>query len=55
VRKEMTEKVNDKDIQRMYHDLAWMWPIISPLEDYVKEAEIFADAIKDHSKITVNT
>jgi SAM-dependent methyltransferase len=53
--KEMTEKENGKDIQRMYYDLAWTWPIISPPEDYVEEAEIIADRIKNYSKIPVKT
>lgn len=51
----MTEKGSYKDIQRMYNDLAWTWPIISPPEEYVEEAEIIADAIKKYSKITART
>lgn len=51
----MTEKDNDKDIQRMYHDLAWTWPIISPPEDYVEETEIMAEAIRKYSMIPSRT
>jgi SAM-dependent methyltransferase len=29
----------ENDTRRMYGDLAWAWPIISPPEDYVEEAE----------------
>ncbi len=40
-----------KDARRMYGDLAWLWPIISPPENYVGEAELFAKLIRRHSKI----
>ena len=40
---------------RMYEDLAWTWPIISPPEEYEEEAEQFIKAILDHSKIEVKT
>jgi SAM-dependent methyltransferase len=39
----------------MYGDLAWLWPIISPPEDYVEETELFSKTIKEHSKIEVKT
>ena len=26
------------DERRLYHDLAWTWPIVSPPERYVREA-----------------
>ena len=44
-----------KDNERMYTDLAWAWPIISPPEDYTGEAERFRSAIVKRSKIPVNT
>ncbi len=40
-----------EDGPRLYTDLTWLWPIISPPEDYVEEAEIFAAVIREHSKI----
>ncbi len=44
-----------RDQRRMYNDLAWTWPIISPPEDYVEESEIFSDIIKRHSRIPPRT
>ncbi|UCE38062.1 MAG: class I SAM-dependent methyltransferase [Thermoplasmata archaeon] len=46
---------NEKDEQRLYHDLAWVWPIISPPEDYIEEAELIAKSILKASKIPVKT
>jgi SAM-dependent methyltransferase len=40
---------------RMYKDLAWTWPIISPPEDYVEEAEHFRKTILEHTTIPVKT
>lgn len=31
---------------RLYHDLSWLWPIISPPEDYVDESERFTQLIR---------
>lgn len=45
----------EKDIRRLYDDLAWMWPIISPPEDYVEETELFSKTIKGHSRIEAKT
>lgn len=39
--------------QRLYHDLAWVWPIISPPEHYVEETEYFCSVIRQHSRIEV--
>ncbi len=44
-----------KDERRLYGDLAWTWPIISPLEDYIEETELFSKLIKEHSTIEVKT
>jgi len=41
------------DKRRMYSDLAWTWPIISPPEDYIAEAEAAARLIKAHARIPV--
>lgn len=46
---------SENDKRRLYGDLAWLWPIISPSEDYVEETEFFSKTIKRHSKIEVKT
>jgi SAM-dependent methyltransferase len=46
---------NTKDARRLFHDLSWIWPIMSPPEDYVEETEFFSRVIKEHSKIEVKT
>lgn len=40
---------------RLYGDLAWLWPIISPPQDYVEETSYFAELIRAHSRPTVRT
>ena len=49
------KRASGKDYRRLYSDLAWMWPIISPAEDYVEETEFLAKLIKENSKIEVET
>lgn len=44
-----------KDDRRLYSDLAWTWSIISPVEDYIEETELFSKLIREHSKIEVKT
>ena len=44
-----------KDVRRLYGDLAWTWPIISPVKDYIEETELFSKLIREHSKIEVKT
>ena len=44
-----------KDARRLYHDLSWIWPIISPPEDYIEESEFFCRIIKEESKIAVRS
>lgn len=38
------------DQRRLYGDLAWTWPIISPPEHYVDESETFAGLIRAHGR-----
>lgn len=45
----------DKVQQRLYDDLAWVWPIISPHEDYVEEVEQFVRAIQQYAHIPVES
>jgi len=47
--------LSGKDERRLYSDLAWIWPIISPVEDYIEETELFSKLIREHSKIEVKT
>ena len=39
--------------RRMYEDLAWAWPIISPPDDYVEESDFFARLINEQAQIPV--
>ncbi len=43
------------DQRRLYDDLAWTWPIISPPEDYVEEGQEFWRTIQKHSRIEAKT
>jgi SAM-dependent methyltransferase len=33
---------------RLYNDLAWLWPVLSPPADYAAEAGVILDLIHDH-------
>jgi SAM-dependent methyltransferase len=46
---------SSKDQRRLYGDLAWTWPLISPKEDYVPESEEVCELIRKHSKIEAKT
>lgn len=48
------ERFSPADKRRMYGDLAWAWPIISPPEDYVTESEEYIRLIKKYARIPVN-
>lgn len=43
------------DQQRLYRDLAWVWPIISPPEDYIEETALFSKTIREHAGVDVKT
>lgn len=43
---------SSRDQRRMYGDLAWTWPIVSPPSDYVEEAEELWRLVVDHAKTT---
>ena len=43
------------DQQRLYHDLAWAWPIISPPQGYVEETEQLCSIIQGHSRLEART
>jgi len=45
------KNLNVKDERRLYGYLAWTWPIISPVEQYVKETDYFSKLIRKNAKI----
>lgn len=47
------QEYSSSDQRRLYGDLAWVWPIISPPEHYIKETEQFCKVIREHSQIEV--
>jgi SAM-dependent methyltransferase len=44
-----------KNVNRLYNDLAWLWPIWEDVEVYREESELFAMLIKKHARIEVRT
>lgn len=42
-------------VNRLYKDLAWLWPIWEDIENYRQESEFFARLIKRYSKIEVRS
>ena len=44
-----------KNVNRLYKDLAWLWPIWEDVEVYREESELFAKLIRKHAKIKVRT
>jgi SAM-dependent methyltransferase len=40
--------------ERLYNDLAWLWPIVSPPEDYIAEALQFVDIYRRYSRLDFN-
>ncbi len=46
---------NIKDQKRLYGDLSWTWPIISPPQEYREESERIKKIILKYSKIRVKT
>jgi SAM-dependent methyltransferase len=51
----LTLQKRKKDMRRLYKDLAWTWPIISPPEHYSKESEDIKKIIRKFSKMPVKT
>lgn len=50
----MSGSISD-DQRRLYRDLSWTWPLISPPEHYIGEAEELRRIIKEHARIEVET
>ena len=46
---------SSNSLPRLYADLAWTWPIISPPEDYIDEAEQFARLMIENVRIEIKT
>jgi len=44
-----------KNANRLYNDLAWLWPIWEDVEVYRDESELFAELIKKRAKIEVRS
>jgi len=44
-----------RDSRRLYGDLAWTWPVISPPEHYVQEAEQARAIVGQHSRTPART
>jgi SAM-dependent methyltransferase len=44
-----------KNVNRLYTDLAWLWPLWEDVEVYKKESQIFAKLIKKYAQIKVRT
>jgi SAM-dependent methyltransferase len=51
---ELTD-IEGEDQQRLYKDLSWIWPIVTPPDEYVRETEFFSSLIKEHSEIEVKS
>jgi SAM-dependent methyltransferase len=49
------EESSAKDERRLYRDLVWVWPIMSPPEDYVEEGEKLSELIKERSPAEAET
>ena len=49
--------MNDKNkkTNRLYNDLAWLWPFWGSVEEYRKESELAVDLIKQHAEIEVRS
>ena len=51
----MKNSLYNNDQRRLYNDLAWLWDIVSPLEDYIEQTELFVDILKEMSNIPIKT
>lgn len=47
--------LKSQETMRLYRDLIWLWPIISPQEDYIDEGKYFAQKIKEYGGDKVKT
>ena len=49
------EGSSPRDERRLYGDLVWVWPIMSPPEDYVEEGRKLSELIKERSQTGAKT
>jgi SAM-dependent methyltransferase len=43
------------DRRRLYGDLAWLWPIMSPPEHYREESAVYVDLLRSHARRPVRS
>jgi len=43
-------KSSETDTRRLYNDLSWTWPIISPPEDYLEEGRFYTEKIRTRAR-----
>ncbi|MEA2062414.1 MAG: class I SAM-dependent methyltransferase [Gemmatimonadota bacterium] len=46
---------SSNDQCRLYGDLTWIWPVISPVEDYIEETRQIVRLIREHSMTEVKS
>lgn len=52
----MPNPVTDpRDMRRLYGDLAWLWPTLSPPGHYEDEARVYADLLRRHARRPVQS
>ncbi len=51
----MKKENKNQNSLRLYRDLSWTWPIISPPENYIEEVEFFIGKINKYKKIETKT
>ena len=44
-----------EDLHRLYNKLCWLWPVISPPQEYIEETEFFSKLISSHDSLKVKT
>lgn len=51
----MKQAIPTDDCQRLYHDLAWLFQIITPPDDYVEECEAYERILRRLARIPLKT
>jgi len=51
----MDKSSQNNDQRRLYSDLAWLWDIVSPLDEYLDETETFVDILNKWSELPMET
>lgn len=50
-----SRRLDNQDNQRLYTDLSWLWPVVSPVEDYRSEAQEFLRVISKYARLPVRS